>query len=91
MNLEISKSFTYKQEKVEVEYANGSKMNQCSIQTAKVNIEDCYHSDDFIVATIDKYDAILGREWLRRVNSRIDWRLGTVTFEFQGRQHCWQS
>jgi hypothetical protein len=62
MNLEISKSVTYKQEKVEVEYANGSKMNQCSIQTAKVNIEDYYHSDDFIVATIDKHDVILGRE-----------------------------
>jgi hypothetical protein len=91
MNLETSKSVTYKQEKVEVEYANGSKMNHCSVLTAKINIEDYYHSDDFIVATIDKHDVILGREWLRRVNPYIDWRLGTVTFEFQGRQHCWQS
>eukprot|EP01116_Phalansterium_solitarium_P005967 TRINITY_DN1828_c0_g1_i11.p1 TRINITY_DN1828_c0_g1~~TRINITY_DN1828_c0_g1_i11.p1 ORF type:complete len:724 (+),score=101.60 TRINITY_DN1828_c0_g1_i11:2055-4226(+) len=38
---------------------------------------------------LDGYDAILGRRWLRQHNPRIDWRAGTIDFDYGGRPMHW--
>lgn len=56
---------------------NGSKLRCDGVaQDIKVKCGDHDWWVDFNVAPMFGYQVILGREWLKRVNPRIDWRTG---------------
>jgi len=67
-------------------YANGSSYI-CNRKTkqARIKIGDYYEDIVLNVANLPHYDIILGLPWLRKINPSINWRTGTVSFQFGNR------
>ena len=69
--------------------ANGS--TSITSHTASINFQRFNYSDTLhpIVYDLGKYDLILGKPWLTKINPSINWRTNNLYFTFNGLANTW--
>ena len=71
--------------------ADGTKVDGSWRATAVLSTEDGLREDmEFVVMELNHYDAILGRQWLRKHKAVVDWRTSTLEYQDNGRTRQWQ-
>ena len=61
------------------------------IPKASVQMDGYKDRINFHITNLGGFDAILGKEWLERINPTIDWRNNIVRFSHGGKQHVLKS
>src|SRR4051794_34563394 len=68
--------------------ADGSKCVSTQILSfAPVHLDSYTDTIDLITLPLNGYDAILGMNWLTRINPRIDWKHRTIHFHHADQMH----
>lgn len=67
-----------------VRMANGQELRSSSVTRLSYTIKNYHDADTFHIVDLEGFDMVLGKPWLTRINPKIDWRRGTLTFSFRG-------
>ena len=73
---------------VSIQLANGQVQDSHEIlQQARLHIGTYKDTETFHVTSLPGYDAILGKEWLHRINPIPDWPHNTLRFRLNQHDH----
>eukprot|EP00967_Tisochrysis_lutea_P008132 scaffold9713_cov25-Tisochrysis_lutea.AAC.1 len=71
-----------------IRLANGeAQLSTLTLPKARTHIGTYKDALDYHATRLKGFDAILGKEWLARVNPVIDWKQNTVQFKFHDKKH----
>ena len=68
-----------------VRLADGRSISSTHVARARFQLGTSRDIETFHILDLPEFDLILGKPWLRRINPRINWKKGTVTFRQEGR------
>ena len=71
-----------------VKLADGTVLSSDKLAYFPFSVSSYSDKDNFhILPSLEGFDLVLGMDWLRRVNPRVDWRSGIIHFDFGSHSH----